>query len=929
MATNNTIKIVKGSRQSLEIGQAYVKEYSIGDFWVGGGNSDIFYMNWRPLMGFVGISRRYGVKLIVKSTKRTKEFNATLEGSAPNSKHITGEAIDFSFPKKIISNNTTGKSQLVYDKFIEDIKNPNSFIRKEFAYWKLGEIILYNTFVHIAVQDKFELIDERKTKVDDQLLEQIKHQQIIDRRSEESAVKDYYEHKHLDTSITTVNQLINTPNSPIKFWLGKEKEFIEYKNAAGASNLDNIWLLLTDDQRKDYSPAYKGICDSLDADPNNADLLVKKNSFKPVYNSSITLPLPDSIILFIPKNKANIEVFAAIGKNVFIEQQNFNTFMDIEYKALMNDPGYVRSSVIDIKGGIYGVQYQRLLLSVWIYVRALNEILDISPFIKNIDSFHTESGGNFSFSLNDISDIDSSILASGTYINYIHKVFGGNFKSSYFNKYIQQNDIVFIRYEQLDIEKREKESNSLIIDKSELANKIYDMIGLVDTNQENYNANSNTPSINISGRDLTKILMEDGSYFFPFALINGGGNFFLNYNVKDTVFKRLFVGGEYISLFTAVYRSIRDSLGFIFNQLTNVGILPKDIDLFSSYRSSLNRHTGDVENRISKRYEISQANKEYLEEIEVNGIWQIIKLIVDNQIDSRRLNNGELSNPEGSIHDIARRICQDPFVEFFGETYGDQFIFTARQAPFTKAQIRDYFTNNNYITIEANQVDTINLAWTEQFYTWYQLQPASGLYGSDQFLSGTTIPIVYFEEMAERFGMHKKVVVDNYIPFEVIDGVTNKENIDDYRNALANDMKYLIETNFILPFTRRGTIILHGDRRIKKNTWIYFAPTNEVFYVKSVAHSLSSLGKGLVRTTTIVVERGMIKEYVIDDTYININGDNVLVNYFGMVNLDVIYDGLVIKIADNKMQISDNSTNKQLLNKPVFDFFYKRKQFIQ
>ena len=144
------------------------------------------------------------------------------------------------------------------------------------------------------------------------------------------------------------------------------------------------------------------------------------------------------------------------------------------------------------------------------------------------------------------------------------------------HKLIQQNDIVFIRYERLDAEDNfGLDGFDTEIMKSNLPGKVYDMMGLVDLSSETYSSDANVSIVNVSGRDFTKMITEDSSVFFPFALVNGGKDFFLAYDPKHTVFKRMFVGEQFSYQAMKLYRSIRDSVGFIFNQLTNVGVLPR------------------------------------------------------------------------------------------------------------------------------------------------------------------------------------------------------------------------------------------------------------------------------------------------------------------------------------------------------------------
>ena len=47
------------------------------------------------------------------------------------------------------------------------------------------------------------------------------------------------------------------------------------------------------------------------------------------------------------------------------------------------------------------------------------------------------------------------------------------------------------------------------------------MMGLVDTVSTNVDANSTDYAVNVNGRDLSKLLVEDGSYFIPLKFVEG------------------------------------------------------------------------------------------------------------------------------------------------------------------------------------------------------------------------------------------------------------------------------------------------------------------------------------------------------------------------------------------------------------------------
>ena len=891
--------------------------YKFGDFHVGGGfGNTAFNLNLAVVAAIIVITRYYNLpKVQIKSTRRTPSHNAKTPHAADKSRHIFGDAVDFAF----LFNSTFGK-EVLHQQFKKDIQSKGELYQR---LYDLGirEFFFYKSFNHIALEPgQPAQIKDYSNVASDVIKTNVTPLKITEKKVIIGPpVKEFYEYYYQDSRANTISLFLDLPNCVVSNTSMNKSQFLNYKGN-DKSNLDRIWDKYTNEQKYRFSSGYANlVTQELNATTDTAkdSYIEQRKQFRPTYDNSLDYEINTGTLLVIPKNLANIETLSATGKDLFMVQQDLKTFLYDEYQKIANDPTFVPTNKVKIKNSAYSINYQHITFSCWLYVRALDKIVNISPFVKSIDTVVGDGGGTFSISINDIFDLDSVQKYSETLYSYVQKTQGDVFEVSFFKKIIQQNDIVFIRYERLDIE-TDREINgtwSPYIEESELPNKIYDMIGLVDVCSETYSAGTAVSMINFSGRDLTKLIVEDGSYFIPFAMVNGGKEFFLNYNPEDSVFKRLFSSGEFMSLFTALHRTIRDSVGFIFNQLTNVGILPKGRNLFSAY--------GD---RQSKAYAISKANEQYLDSIEVNGIWKIIKVVVDNQLDDRRLNNGELSSPEGAIRDLISKVCQEPFVEFWGDTLGDQFVFMARQPPFTKEQILDYWDNNLVIDISADQISDVNLNWEESYFTWYQLQPLDGLFGSDQFIAGTAMPIVYFEEYANLFGMHKKVVSDAYISYGVLSGDQQKTNIDLFRQSLANDLKFVIESNSVLPFTRKGTITISGgDRRIKKGTWVWFKPTDELCYVRSVTNSCSVSGDVLSRVTQISVDRCMKIDYLFGNSPKQIDGKDI--NYFDIINIDVILEQLQVKLADNSAQTSKTGVNQQLVNPKLFDFFSKRQQW--
>jgi len=925
------VKVTKGEITSVEsvVSDITNSYYTVGDFYVYGGESPIgsFTIDDRIVQAIDIITKFYSInKLRIQSTYRSKEHNEYLktQGFKPSdtSKHLSGQAVDFNFSSSKYDKIKT-TANVLKEMYVTEIRNKGTLYNRLVAIG-IGEFELADTHLHLAIKFPVETLDYIGKNI---VSEQSTVISEAHSRLSETPTKGYYEYYHQDSSITTFDGLYNMDNSPISRYSIGQQDFCEFKNVEGVSNLDCIWKLYTEEQKIKFSAEYSSLRDQ----GNNAkgqssidSIKRQKRDVKLKFDPDIEINI--GTLLYIPKNKANVEVLAMQGKSLFMVQQNLTTFMWDEFKALVTDPTYIQSSNVSIKNQSYFVNYLHLSFNCWVYVRALDKILNITPFVKAINTVVSDGGGTFNIALNDISSIDDVKKYSETYYSYVQKITDGNFNVSYFQKYIQQNDIVFIRYERLDIEgDADKRDNDLYVMKSSLPNKVYDMMGLIDVSTESYSAGVNISMLNISGRDFTKMIIEDSSVFFPFVLVSGGEDFFLNYNQQDKFFKRMFVGEQFVELSLKVIRSIRDSLGFIFNQLTNVGILPDKSDLFNAYRESYNRVTKKTENRITKVYVADSLNKDNLSTVEADGVWKIIKVIVDNQLDQRRLNNGELSSPEGTIIDLIRRVCMEPLVEFWGDTYGDQFVFMARQPPLTKAQITDYFKNDNPINITADKVTSLDLGWDDTYYTWYQIQPLEGLYGSNGFIATTVMPIVYFEEFANVFGMHKKVISDSYLNASVFDGDQKQMNVDVFRQSLANDLKFLIESNAILPFTRKGTITMVGDRRIKKGMWIHFTPTDEIFYVRQVENSVSVSGNTLDRSTILTVERGMKKQFVIGKSDITYKGKNI--NYFDIINMDVILELLQTKIVDGKIMFAQLGNNVKLVDTDLFEFFSKRMQW--
>lgn len=728
---------------------------------------------------------------------------------------------------------------------------------------------------------------------------------------------------HNDPSITTITDFLEKKNGIASSFNDNKEDFLNYDGDTGISNLDSIYNKYTDSEKEE----------------NTKDV-------------SIEL-LKVNTNLLIPKTLLNKEILSISGINQFLEQGDFKAFYGKALLQLLNDPLY--RPKIRYK---YNEQESFTSLfphaSVWIYVGSLNSILNVTPYIININTNITKQGGTFNLTLPPVVNLkDDDLYKFNDEFYSNNNLLGGitgENNEFFFHKVIQDNDIVFIKFEKLEIERNER-LEDFVLSKSVLANQIYDMIGLVDVNSRSTSFSNNDVVISITGRDFAKLLIDDGSYFFPLLYIEGSEDTFVNIQDDRKFLQRTFVTGKYDSLFSYSLRSIRTTMQFIINQLSNLGVVDKDVDLFSSYgerRTKVYRIEGYSEKPDETAFLKAPTEKEIkLGEALHSGVWQIIKLLVDENVEDRRVADPSISQPDGSLINQFNKLCQEPFVEFFGDTYGDFYNFIVRQPPFTKSQILSFIDGvasdsnsvideneglnidtsllekrdvDNVITIDPSDIIMESLQWErDQIYGWYEIKPQGAFIGQANNMSLAYIPIVYFPEYVNKWGCRRLSTVTNYISYNALTGKDSEVNRDLFKEAIINDYKYIIDSNIYLPFTRKGSITINGDRRIKRGTWIRHGGTNEIYYVESVSNNFEISNSSIDRTTTIVVNRGMKEKYI--------RGD---ITYFDIADTDFIRDVLIEKLTtpgSTQVKPRINVKSNFGINKEVFDFFYNRQQF--
>ena len=759
-------------------------------------------------------------------------------------------------------------------------------------------------------------------------------------------MESFYPYTHSDTTITTLDQAIGDLTNPLSGYLSiySEDKVIGVKK-------DKVDLL---NELLGYIPnGFSKTNKQLIVDAINLNNDAIKYPPASINSSSPIIPLYPNLTLYIPFNRVNTEVVSVLGSNLETGKRSYLAFMTENIQNLVTDPNYVKSRKYNLTGNsvVTDIYPQ---IEVWMWVRSIGQLINISPFIDHLSISVNKNGGNFQLSLAPINELNEGSWWGDKYVAESSSLYKDGARNRFaFHRIIQSNDLVFIKFEELALRDEDREIRSFYVSESNLPDQIYDMIGLVDNNILSVIPSSNDVRINITGRDCSKLFTEDGSQFIPIAYLENSSTFFTSMSRdRDKFIQRNFSGTEYHQvLCAATFVKIDFAMKFIMNQCSTIGIIPNDL-----LRHYDDKRTEHYEGIISKDGEKKLADKA----TPVDGLWQIVKLHVDKQLDHRILADSSLSQPDGTIMSQFKKICQEPFVELITDTYGDSYHVIVRQSPFTADAIIGYIKEN--VTTKDKIVETVKekssltsgrnptsthtvfdvvpliidvldediidetLGFTEDdIFTFYDLD-INFLNTGD--LLKPFVPICYFPKYVDIWGNRKFSLTDIYIEQDMILGskntLTKDVNLTKIATSLVNDMMLCIECYAYVPFTRKGSITLNGDRRIKMGTWIRHKGTNEIYYVDSVSNSFSISDSSIDRTTTLQVSRGMVEDYCIKPSD---KTDTLTRSYFNIINVAQIRANIndvingVIKNGKNNVKATFS------VNEDVFDFFVQRKQF--
>ncbi|HWI92438.1 MAG TPA: M15 family metallopeptidase, partial [Flavisolibacter sp.] len=353
------------------------------------------------------------------------------------------------------------------------------------------------------------------------------------------------------------------------------------------------------------------------------------------------------------------------------------------------------------------------------------------------------------------------------------------------------------------------------------------------------------------------------------------------------------------------FTSIEYIFKFIMQQLANIAIVPSD--LFTSYGNRRNIRYNETERVFPKEIKNSNYKPQYKQDL-ANGIWQIIKLVIDQSVSERRLADSSFSTAQGSLLNFIRSAAQEPLVEFYMDTYGDMYHLIVRKPPYDQKGIVSLIegkvntetgeteTPPAIIDIEADDVLDERLRKNDtEVYSWYSFFPKNNLINSAKDFSLAYLGALYFEEYAQVFGSRPFQQCHPYLAY-VPKNDREGTSLDVNEKQAIFDLKYVVESTQYLPFARKGTITLNRDRRIKIGNVIRYKPTGEIFFVDAVQHKHIVSDNGIDAVTTINVSRGLVEQFIYGTHLQNENGETRFVSYFNLIDTRLNFEEKTIDV---------------------------------
>lgn len=635
----------------------------------------------------------------------------------------------------------------------------------------------------------------------------------------------------------------------------------------------------------------------------------------------------EGVVLAVPYSKLKKDYKAIMGEDTYVEAQPNSVYMRYWVDTELQE------RYRPVKNDVFAEINQ--MATVYIFSRMRGELVDITSWLSSITTNVTSTGGNFTLELNLVELTKSKAGNQSYYSDAVINTWGDTNNAAYLQSMIRENDLVFIKFEKIQLEEDNTNTASSSL---KVHGNLWDMIGLVDTNT--ISAEATNSYLTVSGRDLIKLLIEDVNFFIPYQFANSLKTTFGGNSCK--IFERLFATGQYQLQFVYSLRSIKLTMGFVIQQLANMEILSDE------GKAWLKAEYG---NDLSKEFEVSQSGLNEKANVR-DGIWGLVKFLVDEKVQHYRIADASISQPDGSILNQLRKICQAPFVELVCDTFGDFYNLIARRPPWDLKSLKEA----TILKIHEKNSVTESLSFDTDVYSIFQIAPRGVLLGGNDSIPCSYIPMIVLDDYVKMWGNKLYSAVYSYIDYDTYIRASDPENKDKKspKDTFIEDLCWLIEVMAYKPFTRRGTITIKGDRRIKRGSWILYDRTNEIFYVDAVQNT-ATVGEGgaLDRTTTLNVSRGMVfdfvggsnnvKDYQVMTSVFSDTTNNSFrveledtASYFNLIDLDFLKESLSRNLVEVNTQFTllkrtddseGNVFNDSVVKKGVFDFFAKGYQF--
>lgn len=324
----------------------------------------------------------------------------------------------------------------------------------------------------------------------------------------------------------------------------------------------------------------------------------------------INMPLPTPCYILIPIE--NVDTDTAISSTNFQDQSaDFGEFYEERLAEIMTDPAYVKEEGLS-KGE------ERVFVFGWFKSRsnikndknAVPEFFDLSKYVVSLNTNVTMNGGTFSMRLPYVEPFritkcgDKSVFSSDvSSLNRTDVSEDGSF--DYFSNMIGTNDLLFISFEALQMDNREKLSKATTTDEfiANLDTGVFDMIALVDSVSIEKDYTTSSAFVNIQGRDLMKLLTDDGSYYYNLSMtsfaeeifgnkddIMSGDEFSVlkkNGEITKPIDRMRFFSGGLIPFANVKERRIKHIVNTVITLLANIEICPDY--LFNGYGDKRNK----------------------------------------------------------------------------------------------------------------------------------------------------------------------------------------------------------------------------------------------------------------------------------------------------------------------------------------------------